>query len=463
MQQPAEPAPRAPGHNSGITSIEAAYIEKTRKSAELSRDARASFPSGITHDARYLLPHGIYVERAAGAHKWDVDGNRYIDYFGGHGSLLLGHSPPAITEAVQEAYGRGTHFGSGHATEIEWAKLVRQLVPSAERVRFTSSGTEANSMAVRLARAYTGRSKVLRFRGQFHGWYDEASIGYSSHFDGTPTVGVSDRTAANVVLADPNDVDGVRDILSSDPDIAVVMLEALGGSTGKIPLRPGFHQALRELCDAHGTLLLFDEVVTGFRVSPGGVQAKIGVTPDLTSLAKILAGGLPGGAVAGRKEILDGLDHAAAKAAGREKIYHPGTYNANPVSAAAGVAMLREVANTNACKIADGHAAVLREGLREALRQQNVDWAIYGESSAVHIYMGAAGAAFDPFALSRSELQSTPPELARQLRLAMLLNGVDISSWPGMLANTALDDDDITHTVDAFAASLKAMKSAQLI
>ena len=226
--------------------------------------------------------------------------------------------------------------------------MVKQMVPSAERVRFTSSGTEANSMAVRLARAYTGRSKVLRFRGQFHGWQDEASVGYASHFDGTPTAGVTEATASNIVLAEANDLDGLRELMASNGDIAVVMLEALGGATGRVPLKPGFHQALRNLCDEFGILLLFDEVVTGFRVSPGGVQAKVGVTPDLTSLAKILAGGLPGGAVTGRKEILDGLDHAAAKAAGREKIYHPGTYNANPVSAAAGVAMLTEIAGTDA-------------------------------------------------------------------------------------------------------------------
>ena len=451
------------GHNSGLTAIEAAYIAKTPTSAELARSARECFPSGITHDARYLMPHGIYVERAEGAYKWDADGNRYIDYYGGHGSHLLGHNPPCVTEAVEAAYRRGTHFGAGHATEIAWASLIKQMVPSAERVRFTSSGTEANSMAVRLARAYTGRSKVLRFRGQFHGWQDEASVGYASHFDGTPTAGVTEATASNIVLAEANDLDGLREIMAANGDIAVVMLEALGGATGRVPLQPGFHQALRDLCDEYGIVLLFDEVVTGFRVSPGGVQAKVGVTPDLTSLAKIVAGGLPGGAVAGRKEILDGLDHAAAKAAGREKIYHPGTYNANPVSAAAGVAMLTEIAETDPCAQADARAEELREKLRGVISEARVNWSVYGQSSAVHIYLGAGPEDFDPLACSREQLQNSPPELNRQLRLAMLNEGVDISGWPGMLANAVLSAVDIADTAHAFARSLQALKADQLI
>lgn len=463
MQQTNSATPGPVGHNSGLTAIEAAYVAKTPKSAELARSALECFPSGITHDARYLQPHGIYVDRAEGAHKWDADGNRYIDYYGGHGSLLLGHNPPCVADAVEQAYRRGTHFGASHSTEIEWANLVKQMVPCAERVRFTSSGTEANSMAVRLARAYTGRSKILRFRGHFHGWQDEASVGYSSHFDGTPTAGVTERTAGNIVLAEANDVEGLRDILKTDNDIAVVMFEAFGAATSRVPLQPGFHQAVRELCDEFGALLLFDEVVTGFRVSPGGVQAKIGVTPDLTSLAKILAGGLPGGAVVGRKDILDRLDHAATKASGREKIYHPGTYNANPVSAAAGVAMLSEIASTDACQKADARADELRQGLTEVFRDAAVPWSVYGQSSAVHIYLGGGPDGFDPLSTPREQLQNSPAELNRQLRLAMLNEGVDIAGWPGMLANAALSDDDVEDTLKAFAKSIQALKSDQLL
>ena len=173
--------------NSGIV---AAYRARTPGSATLAQEAAALFPSGITHDARRLDPYGIYVSRAQGPHKWDVDGNRYIDYFGGHGALLLGHNNPVVAQAIQQAFAQGTQFGANHPGEIAWARAVQRLVPSAERVRFTSSGTEATLMALRLARAFTGAADILRFQGHFHGWHDHMTSGYSNHYDGSPTPGV---------------------------------------------------------------------------------------------------------------------------------------------------------------------------------------------------------------------------------------------------------------------------------
>ena len=273
-------------------------------------------PSGITHDGRHLEPYGVYIERGEGPYKWDVDGNRYIDYYGGHGALLLGHNHPVVAAAVRSALERGTHFGASHALEVRWAEAIRGLMPSAERIRFTSSGTEATLMAVRLARSFTGRRKILRIRTHFHGWHDHMTSGYQSHFDGTPTVGVLPAVAEQVVLADPNDVDGLRRVLAADREIAAAIVEPTGGSFGMVPLAPSFLMALRELTAAHGALLIFDEVVTGFRVAPGGAQGHFGITPDLTTLAKIVAGGMPGGAVAGRADVLAALDFAASAAAG---------------------------------------------------------------------------------------------------------------------------------------------------
>ena len=172
------------GSNSRIV---AAYRQRTPGSAELARQAAGLLPSGIAHDARYLEPYGVYIEHAAGAHKWDVDGNRSIDFFGGHGALILGHCHPVVTARVAEAAAQGTQFGANHAGEVRWAEAIRRLVPAAERVRFTSSGTEATLLAVRLARAFTGRSKLLRFKGHFHGWNDHMTSGYTDHFDGSPT------------------------------------------------------------------------------------------------------------------------------------------------------------------------------------------------------------------------------------------------------------------------------------
>ena len=170
--------------------IIAAYRAATPGSAAASEKASRLFPSGVTHDSRYIEPYGLYITRAQGPRKWDVDGNCYVDYFGGHGALLLGHSHPKVVEAVKQQIERGTHFGASHETEIAWAEWVLKLVPSAERVRFTSSGTEATLMAVRLARAFTGKSKLIRFKHHFHGWHDHMTSGYASHFDGSPTPGV---------------------------------------------------------------------------------------------------------------------------------------------------------------------------------------------------------------------------------------------------------------------------------
>jgi glutamate-1-semialdehyde 2,1-aminomutase len=403
-------------------TIEALYRERTPGSARLAAEARGLFPSGITHDGRHLKPYGVYVERGAGPYKWDVDGNRYIDYYGGHGALLLGHNHPEVTAAVQAALARGTHFGASHALEVRWAKAIRGLMPSAERIRFTSSGTEATLMAVRLARSFTGRPKILRIRTHFHGWHDHMTSGYQSHFDGAPTVGVLPGVAAQVVLADPND-------------------------------------ALRELTAAHDVLLIFDEVVTGFRVAPGGAQGHFAIEPDLTSLAKILAGGLPGGAVAGREDVLAALDFAA----GPEKIQHPGTFNANPVSAAAGIAALGLIAMTDACARANACGEQLRQGLNAVLEELDLPWAAYGTFSGVHLFTNPKGrrvrpSDFDPFSVPYGELKARQGEITHRLRVAMLVHGVDLNNWPGAITSAALSDQDVADTIDAFRDALHLLR-----
>jgi len=294
--------------------IIAAYRAATPGSAAASEKASRLFPSGVTHDSRYIEPYGLYISRAQGPRKWDVDGNCYVDYFGGHGALLLGHCYPKVVEAVNRQIERGTHFGASHETEIAWAEWVLKLVPSAERVRFTSSGTEATLMAVRLARAFTGKSKLIRFKHHFHGWHDHMTSGYASHFDGSPTPGVLSGVAGGLLLAEQNDAEGLARLLDENDDIAAAIIEPTGAHGARLPIDPPFLTALRELTRRHGVVLIFDEVVTGFRVSPGGAQAEYGIRPDLTTLAKILAGGLPGGAVAGRKDILDLLDFQVTKA-----------------------------------------------------------------------------------------------------------------------------------------------------
>ncbi len=257
--------------NAPISTIETIYRERTPRSAALAAEASELFPSGVTHDGRFLRPYPIYVDRASASHKWDVDGNEYVDYAGGHGALLLGHNHPEVTDAVRRQLERGTHYGSCHEVEIRWAEWVKRLIPSAERVRFTSSGTEATLLALRLARAFTGRQKFMHFQGHFHGWHDHVAFGVNSHYDGTPSPGVLPGVASNVVMAPPGDVEGTSRLMAEHADdLAAVIIEPTGASWGQVPVTPDFLRALREIATRHGVVLIFDEVISGFRCSPGG-------------------------------------------------------------------------------------------------------------------------------------------------------------------------------------------------
>lgn len=445
-------------------SIDAIYRDRTPGSREMFERAQGLFPSGVTHDLRHQNPYPIYMSHGEGARKWDVDDNAYVDYLGGHGALLLGHSAPAVVEAVQAQMARGTHLGASHELEVRWAELVQRLVPSAARVRFTASGTEATLLALRLARAHTGRNKIIRFEGHFHGWHDYAVTGYVGHYDGSPAPGIQSEVAASSLVVAPNDEAAVRDILQSNPDIAAVILEPTGGHFGKTLIAPGFLSFLREACTAHDVALIFDEVVTGFRVSPGGAQGHYGVTPDLTTLGKVLAGGLPGGAVAGSEEILAQLDFAAAESNGVEKIGHAGTFNANPLSAAAGVTALAMVAEGEVCDRANDTAAELRDALNGVLAEADEPWAVYGEFSSFHLFTNpdresVSPEKFDPASVDHQALQASNPEIMRLLRLGMLVSGVDINSRFSGWTSAVHGGDEVLETVNAFRETVGRLKS----
>ncbi|MGL6097979.1 MAG: aspartate aminotransferase family protein, partial [Fimbriiglobus sp.] len=332
--------------------------------------ARGLFPNGVTHDIRTMAPFPVVVERATGAAKWTVDGAELVDYFTGHGSLLLGHSPPDVVAAVREQVAKGTHYGASHDLEVRWAEWVRTLIPSAEKVRFTGSGTEATLMALRLARVHTGKPRFLRFLGHFHGWHDAVTPGSDPPYDAPVVVGVPDAVAGLAVAVRPNDLNLVESTLHKNPDIGAVILEPTGGHWGGVPIRGDFLRGLREITTRLGRLLIFDEVITGFRVAPGGAQAYYNVTPDLTSLAKILAGGLPGGCLAGAAEILDHIEHRP----GKPRVRHPGTYNGNPLSAAAGVATLARVATGEPGDAANRAGRELRNRLNAMFENRGWPW-----------------------------------------------------------------------------------------
>jgi glutamate-1-semialdehyde 2,1-aminomutase len=458
-------SPRTKMAASTNSRITAAYLEKTPGSAQLAREAALCFPSGITHDSRFLLPYGIYVSQAAGAHKQDVDGNDYVDYYGGHGALLLGHNRPEVVGEIQAALAQGTHFGANHPREVAWGQWVKKLVPAAERVRFTSSGTEATLMALRLARAFTGRRKVVRLKTHFHGWHDHMASGVSNHFDGTPAPGVLAGVAEGVVLLPPGDLEAARALFAHDKDIAGLILEPTGASFGMVPISPDYVAGIRELTAQHGVVLIFDEVVTGFRVSAGGAQARYGITPDLSAHAKILAGGLPGGALAGRKDILDALDFEASRAANREKVQHQGTFNANPVSAAAGAKTLEIIATSDACERANRYGERLRQGLNQMLAEEKMHWAAYGTFSGFHVYLNPERRAdveperFDPATIPYDVLKNAPQALVHKLRLALIVNGVDIPSRPGGIISACHSESDLTHTIHAFREAIRLLKA----
>lgn len=448
------------------STIVAAYRERTPESARLALEAQDFLPSGIAHDARVCDPYGIYVARAEGPRKWDVDGNEYVDYFGGHGALLLGHNHPVVLKATQEALSLGTHFGANHPREIEWARLVQKLVPSAERVRFTSSGTEATLMALRLARAFTGKPKLVRFLTHFHGWHDHMTAGHTNHFDNTPTAGVIAGITDHTILLPPGDLDAMRKLFASRDDIAAAIIEPTGSGFGVVPHTADFVRALREETKKKGALLILDEVVTGFRVSPGGAQGEFGIRPDLSTFAKILAGGMPGGAVTGRKDILDELDFKVAASRGREKIAHPGTYNGNPVSAAAGIATLNIIGSTDACAKANAFAAELRQKLNEAIVAENAPFAFYGTYSGFQLFMNPKRRkldplAFDALAIPYTELKDADKAVVQKLRLALLVNGVDFNGRLGGLVSATHGKAELDKTVDAFRAALRMLRAEQ--
>ena len=266
------------------------YVRKHPGSASRYEEAKGIFPGGVTHDNRYMVPFPIYVTHGSGPLKWDVDGNEYVDYVCGHGALILGHSHPEIVSAVSNQVARGTHLGANTEEELRWGRAIRRLVPSVEKLRFVSSGTEATLMALRLARAYTGRNRVVKFEEHFHGWHD-----YVVSSTNRPVTGVPPTTSQSV-LAFPPDLSALERFLAQDGHVAAVILEPTGAHYGQLPLMvPQFLQDLREVTRRYSVMLIMDEVVTGFRVAPGGAQAKFGIDPDLTTMAKIVAGGLPGG------------------------------------------------------------------------------------------------------------------------------------------------------------------------
>jgi glutamate-1-semialdehyde 2,1-aminomutase len=431
-----------------MTAIEDRYAELHPTSLTLAGEAAGLFPQGVTHASRFMSPFPVYMERGSGPRKWDVDGNEYIDYKTGHGSMILGQANPAIVNAVQTQMTRGTHLSSGTRLEIEWANAVRRLVPAVEKVRFVSSGTEALMMAFKMARVYSGKEKIVKFAGAFHGWSDPAFVTdpETDRRDGIPR-GTSDT----IINAPPHDLEALDELLQGRDDVAAVVFQ------GNDIARPEFITGLREVTEQHDTLLIFDEVVSGFRWSNAGCQGRFGVEPDISAFAKILAGGLPGGCVGGRAEVVDTV--------GGDGIRHPGTFNANPLSAAAGCTALKIVESEPVVETAEKQAARLRDGINNVLQTMEIPGGAYGVASIVMVSLGSPVDTSDPYAVPVGAEQGGRPvtnDVLDQLELAIVNEGL----WThpaSMILSATHSDDDIDQTVDRFGAGLRTVRAAGLI
>lgn len=425
--------------------LRTAYYQRLPRSAVLGEQGHSPVAGDTTHDSWRVSPFAPVFVRAEGALKWDVDGRAYVDLWMGHGALLLGHGHPAVVDALREQARRGLHLSGSSSALLEQAECVQRLVPSIERLRFTSSGTEATLLALRVARAYTGRAIVIRLDGHFHGWHDEAMTGLFA----PATSGINAFVDEGVRIASPFDAESVADELEHG-DVAAVILEPGGGSGGTLPFDVPFLKDLRRLTRARGTLLVFDEVMSGFRYAPGGAQALADVEPDLTVLAKILCGGLPGAALGGRREIMAVFGDGCERPHGLAKVMHSGTFNGNPLAAAAGVATLRHVADGQPQRTAAAAAQRLVEAIDLAATRAAVDVRAFAQSSIVHLMIGAIaeGVPAEP-STAGLILRRKHAQRHALLRLALLVEGIDGHASHGWLS-TAHDDVVIAHLAEGF-------------
>jgi glutamate-1-semialdehyde 2,1-aminomutase len=422
------------------------------KNQELFERARRLTPGGVNSPVRAFRAVGgvpRFFERAAGAHLWDVDGRRYIDYVGSWGPMLAGHTHPAVVEAVQEAASRALSFGAPTEAEVALAEMLCRLVPSLELVRLVSSGTEATMTAIRLARGHTGRSLIVKFEGCYHGHADALLVKAGSGaltFGNPSSAGVPAETAAQTMVLDYNNISSLEELFSAKgPEIAGVIVEPVAGNMNLVLPAPGFLETLREECTRHGAVLIFDEVMTGFRVALGGAQARFGIRPDLTTLGKVIGGGLPLAALGGRREIME-------KLAPLGPVYQAGTLSGNPVAVAAGLATLKLVEEKGFIEKVESSTRKLVEGLAAEARQAGVTFSAQSIGSMFGIYFRAAPPR------SFAEVMQCDRERFNLFFHAMLEQGVYLapSAYEAGFVSAAHGAADLEAT---FAAAKAAFKS----
>jgi len=350
------------------------------QSRQLHEAALDVFPGGVSHNIRYVDPHPLYVTEAEGSRVRDADGNEYVDFWMNHITSVLGHAHPEVVAAVRDQAQQGLHYGAVNEKALELGRRVQEFVPSAERVRFCSSGTEATMYAARLARAATGGSRVLKAEGGWHGGNTDLSVSIHTPFDGPETVGLPPGAAEHVHSFPVNDREAVGALLAEHGDeVAAVIIEPMLLAGGGIECETDFLEYLRDATEDHGAVLIFDEVVTGFRVSPGCYQARVGVTPDLTTMGKFLGGGLPVGALAGRADLFEAARPDVET--DRPVLAGGGTFSMNPMTATAGLASLDIVASEPVYEYTESQAERVRSELAAVFDDLGIETTTLGTSS----------------------------------------------------------------------------------
>ncbi|GAB4276575.1 MAG: glutamate-1-semialdehyde 2,1-aminomutase [Coriobacteriia bacterium] len=424
-----------------------------KRSIALFEAARKVIPGGVNSPVRAFKSVGadpIFYERAKGSRVWDADGNEYVDFVASWGPMILGHAPDVVLEAVREQLNKGTSFGAPTQVEVALAEAIVAAVPSIEKVRMVSSGTEATMSAIRLARGHTGRSKLVKFEGNYHGHSDSLLVAAGSGvatlgIPGSP--GVTEGTAADTIVVPYNDLDAVREVFEKvGEDVACVILEPVAGNMGVVPPKEGFLAGLRALCDEYGALLIFDEVITGFRVALGGAQALFGVTPDLTTLGKIIGGGFPVGAFGGKAEIMDSL-------APDGPVYQAGTLSGNPVAMVAGLAVVSELSKPGVYEELDRKGGRLEGGLRAAAEEAGVSVFLTRVGSMACMFFNE-GEVVDWQTASASDTEAYSKYFREMLERGFTLAP---SQFEATFVGLAHSDDDIDSAAEAAAESLKAI------
>lgn len=418
----------------------------TKTSQELFEKAQQYIPGGVNSPVRAFKAVGgnpIFIKEAKGAYLYDEDDNQYIELINSWGPMILGHAHPRIEKAVQEAITKSFSFGAPTHKEIEIAELIVEMVPSIEKVRMVNSGTEACMSAIRLARGYTQKDKVIKFEGCYHGHGDSFLIaaGSGAVTMGTPnSPGVTEGTAKDTLLAPYNNLQAVEKLVEANPNqIAAIILEPVAGNMGCVLPEKGFLEGLRTLCDQQDIVLIFDEVMTGFRLAKGGAQEVFGVTPDLTTLGKIIGGGMPVGAYGGKKEIMDFVSPVGP-------VYQAGTLSGNPIAMSAGLAMLQELyENPEIYQVLERTCQAIAAGIQASLDKLSLPYTINQIGSMYSLFFT------DKKVMDFETAKSTNTELFGQYFRLMLEKGIYLapSQFESLFLSTALNEEDIDKIIQA--------------